>query len=139
MLTDSGEFHIFFLPPSHAMRARVREPHHRRTVAANTLAGATRAQTPVDRKVSERRNSSAAEAVPNTVQSAQLAAQIHRKLNTIIIPAIAFLRKRSVDLDTTEPDPAKRGVNIVLNIAIRLPPLLVPPARTSLKIPARCE
>ena len=103
-------------------------------IAVLTLAGATRAQTPVDRKVSEHRNSSAAEAVPNTVQSAQLAAQIHRKLNTIIIPrlelreatareAIAFLRKRSVDLDTTEPDPAKRGVNIVLNIA-------APPAPT---------
>lgn len=50
---------------------------------------------------------------------------IENKLNNIIIPriefndttireAIAFLRRRSVELDTTETDPTKKGVNIVL-------------------------
>lgn len=49
------------------------------------------------------------------------------KLSRIIIPqiqfrdasvreAIEFLKQKSVELDTTEPDPAKRGVNIVLKL-----------------------
>lgn len=54
-------------------------------------------------------------------------AAITSKLNRIIIPrvefkeatvrdAVDFLKKRSVDLDTTESDPARKGVNIVLQI-----------------------
>jgi hypothetical protein len=50
-------------------------------------------------------------------------AGVQRKLNGIIIPklefrettaaeSLAFLEKRSRDLDTAEPDPAKRGVKI---------------------------
>ncbi len=52
---------------------------------------------------------------------------ITNKLNRIIIPkinfndatvreAIDFLKQKSVVLDTSEPDPAKRGVNIVLKL-----------------------
>jgi len=53
--------------------------------------------------------------------------QIQKKLNQIIIPnidlknvsvkdAIDFLRERSRALDTTEPDPNKRGVNVILRL-----------------------
>lgn len=52
---------------------------------------------------------------------------INRKLDDIIIPridfqdvtireALDFLKQKAVSLDTTESDPAKRGVNLVLNI-----------------------
>ena len=52
---------------------------------------------------------------------------ITTKLNRIIIPkiefrdatvreAVDFLKEKSRDLDTTEPDPARRGVNIVLQL-----------------------
>ncbi|HWB60024.1 MAG TPA: type II and III secretion system protein, partial [Chthoniobacteraceae bacterium] len=53
---------------------------------------------------------------------------IQNKLNRIIIPqinlrdatvrdAIEYLRRKSIDLDTTESDPAKKGVNIVLKLS----------------------
>ena len=53
--------------------------------------------------------------------------RIQKKLATIIIPklefreatireAVDYLKKRSVDLDVTEPDPARKGVNIVLKL-----------------------
>ena len=52
---------------------------------------------------------------------------IQNKLNHIIIPkiefreatvreAVAFLHQKSVELDTTESDPARKGVNIVLKL-----------------------
>jgi general secretion pathway protein D len=52
---------------------------------------------------------------------------ITAKLNRIIIPkiefkdasireAVEFLKEKSVDLDTEEPDPTRRGVNIVLQL-----------------------
>tara|TARA_R110002096_G_scaffold318022_8_gene512422 strand:- start:2489 stop:4708 length:2220 start_codon:yes stop_codon:yes gene_type:complete len=58
---------------------------------------------------------------PNPIDNLTL----QQKANTIIIPslqfqdtplkdAIAFLRARSKQLDTTEPDPAKKGLNILL-------------------------
>ncbi len=62
--------------------------------------------------------------------------RIEAKLNKIIIPklefreatireAVDFLKKKSIDLDTQEPDPTRRGVNIVLRLegagAIGLP------------------
>ena len=54
-------------------------------------------------------------------------ARINAKLNRIILPrlefreatireAIDFLKKKSVELDTQETDPARRGVNIVLKL-----------------------
>jgi hypothetical protein len=50
---------------------------------------------------------------------------LQQKINSLIIPsinfnnatieeAIQFLRQRTQELDTSEPDPAKRGVNFVL-------------------------
>ncbi|MDB6155040.1 MAG: type and secretion system protein [Chthoniobacteraceae bacterium] len=53
--------------------------------------------------------------------------RIEQKLNRIIIPklefreatireAVDFLKKKSIDLDTQEPDPTRRGVNIVLKL-----------------------
>lgn len=66
---------------------------------------------------------------PSGAQTASGAgtAEIHRKLNAIIIPrlefreatieeAVEYLRRRSVELDMAEPDPGKRGVNIVLKL-----------------------
>lgn len=66
---------------------------------------------------------------------------IKEKLDHIIIPqlnfrdatvadAIEFLRKKSVDLDTTETDPLRKGVNIVLKLDVTNPinPAAVPPA-----------
>ena len=55
--------------------------------------------------------------------------KVARKLNTIIIPrldfrdatvreAVDFLKKKTADLDTAEPEPAKRGMSVVL----KLPP-----------------
>ena len=55
------------------------------------------------------------------------AAKLTRKLKAIVIPrldfrdatvaeAVEFLKKKSAELDTAEPDPAKRGVNFVLNL-----------------------
>jgi len=55
-------------------------------------------------------------------------AQINRKLDDIIIPkidfqeasvaeALDFIKQRAAALDTTEPDPARRGINIVLKLA----------------------
>jgi len=52
---------------------------------------------------------------------------ITNKLNRIIIPKVAFtnatireavefLKQKSVELDTTETDPSRRGINIVLNL-----------------------
>lgn len=60
-------------------------------------------------------------------QDAAGTARINAKLNRIIIPrlefkdatireAIDFLKKKSVDLDVQEPDPTRRGVNIVLRL-----------------------
>ena len=59
--------------------------------------------------------------------SSQPAEIIKTKLDHIVIPeiklreatvaeAIAFLRKKSVELDTTETDPARKGVNFVLKL-----------------------
>ncbi len=52
---------------------------------------------------------------------------IQNKLNSIVIPvlelreatvrdAMEFLHQKSVELDTTEPDPSRKGVNIVLKL-----------------------
>lgn len=60
-------------------------------------------------------------------QPSSSTAAIQNKLNSIYIPkvefkdatvreAIDFLKKKSVDLDIREPDPARRGVNIVLQL-----------------------
>jgi general secretion pathway protein D len=60
-------------------------------------------------------------------QSVRDTTAITNKLNRIIIPriefrdatvreAIDFLKQKSRDLDTTEPDPSRRGVNIVLKL-----------------------
>ena len=54
-------------------------------------------------------------------------AKINAKLNRIVIPklefkdatireAVDFLKKKSADLDTQEPEPSRRGVNIVLKL-----------------------
>jgi hypothetical protein len=59
-------------------------------------------------------------------------AYIVGKLRTIVIPSVAFqdatleeavdfLRKRSVELDTTELDPARKGLNIVVRRAAEKP------------------
>jgi general secretion pathway protein D len=65
--------------------------------------------------------------IDNNPTTTGLTQRIQRKLDTIIIPrlefreatireAIDFLKQRSVQLDTAESDPAKRGVNIVLRL-----------------------
>ena len=70
---------------------------------------------------------------------AQLTDRIRHKLDTIIIPklelreaslreAIEFLKRKSVEFDTAEPDPTKRGVNIVLRIDGQ--PTAAPPANS---------
>ncbi len=62
---------------------------------------------------------------------------LHHKLNTILIPklefreatireAVDFLKQQSFALDTAEPDPAKRGVNIVLRLEEPLPGTIDP-------------
>ncbi len=62
-----------------------------------------------------------------SIESHGLAGRIRRKLDTIIIPklefreagvreAVEYLKRKSVEFDTAEPDPTKRGVNIVLRI-----------------------
>jgi general secretion pathway protein D len=62
-----------------------------------------------------------------TTQTQEGTQRITQKLNRIIIPrlefreatireAIDFLKKKSVDLDTAETEPARRGVNIVLRL-----------------------
>lgn len=54
-------------------------------------------------------------------------ARLTQKLQSIVIPhldfrdatvaeAVDFLRMKSADLDTAEPDPVKRGVNFILNL-----------------------
>lgn len=64
---------------------------------------------------------------------------IQNKLNRIIIPkiefhdatvreAIDFLKQKSRDLDTTEPDPTRRGVNIVLKLDSGVSSSSMPPA-----------
>ena len=61
---------------------------------------------------------------------------ILEKLNSIIIPridfkdttieeAVDFLRQRAMELDATEPDPAKKGINLVV----------VPPPQTTAEGP----
>ncbi|MEO7318010.1 MAG: hypothetical protein ABIZ56_03365, partial [Chthoniobacteraceae bacterium] len=85
-------------------------------VVALTLAGATRAQ---DR--SRGKTEAAITEKPATIT----AEQITKKLNAIVIPklqfldatvaeALDFLKKKSAELDTTEPDPARRGVPFFL-------------------------
>ena len=65
--------------------------------------------------------------VISTGQAASNTAAIQNKLNTIIIPkvefkdatvreTIDFLKTKSRDLDIREPDPSRRGVNIVLQL-----------------------
>ncbi len=80
---------------------------------------------------------------------------IKEKLDHIIIPqlrfseatvadAIEYLRKRSVDLDTTETDPLRKGVNIVLKLdatpglgaAVAAPAEAVPGGVGAVPIPA---
>ena len=64
-------------------------------------------------------------AMDSTGPDANKAENIRNKLRRIIIPqirfadaslrdAIEFLHRKSIDLDTTEPDPVLKGVNIVL-------------------------
>ncbi len=96
-------------------------------IAALTLAGATRAQAPIPSKppASPERRVGGSE-------------QIQKKLSALIIPrlelrdatvqeALNFLQRKSIDLDGAEPDPAKRGVKIVLNLAAPLDPTIDPP------------
>lgn len=82
------------------------------SLIALALTGATRAQGPTDGRT--------------TAQPAPVA-EIRRKLDTIVIPkvefreatiadALSYLVRQSVELDTAESDPAKRGVKIVLNL-----------------------
>jgi general secretion pathway protein D len=63
----------------------------------------------------------------DNTQDAAGTARITAKLQKIILPrlefreatireAIDFLRKKSIELDVTEPDPAKRGVSFVLKL-----------------------
>jgi hypothetical protein len=63
--------------------------------------------------------------VPGTEANADAVAMIQRKLSAIIIPrlefrdasireAADFIRRKSVELDTAEPDPSKRGISIIL-------------------------
>lgn len=65
--------------------------------------------------------------IPTSEGDAAGTARITAKLNKIIIPklefkeatireAVEFLKKKSQDLDTSEPDPAQKGVNIVLKL-----------------------
>ena len=65
--------------------------------------------------------------VIGTQQAASSTAAIQNKLNTIIVPkvefkdatvreAIDFLKQKSRELDVREPDPSRRGVNIVLQL-----------------------
>lgn len=65
--------------------------------------------------------------IDNRPTEAGLTQRLQRKLSTIIIPrlefreatireAVDFLRRKSVELDTTETDPSQRGVNIVLQL-----------------------
>ena len=77
---------------------------------------------------------------------------ITAKLNRIIIPkldfhdatireAIDFLKEKSIQLDTEEPDPTRRGVNIVLqlettpDVGESLPPVSAPAAPVAPAIP----
>ena len=70
------------------------------------------------------------------------------KLDTIIIPridftdssiveAINFLRKRATDLDDTESDPARKGVNIVLKLPTDSPDLAYPITLSLQDVPLR--
>jgi len=67
------------------------------------------------------------EAFNNTTTDVRHTEYITQKLNRIIIPkiefkdatireAVDFLKEKSRDLDTQEPDPTRRGVNIVLQL-----------------------
>ncbi len=75
---------------------------------------------------------------PPVTTSARSTDYITNKLNRIIIPkvelkdatvreAIDFLKQKSVTLDTSEPDPTKRGVNIVLKLDTGSSGAVVPP------------
>jgi general secretion pathway protein D len=72
-------------------------------------------------------NAGAETFIYENTQDAAGTARINAKLQKIIIPrlefreatireALDFLRKRSVELDTTETDPAKKGVSFVLSL-----------------------
>lgn len=89
-------------------------------VALLTLVGATRAEVPAKPAVAAGEKS-AKEVNFDTPGKAE----VRRKLETILIPradfdsttldeAVGFLRKRSVELDVSEPDAAKRGVNFMI-------------------------
>jgi len=69
------------------------------------------------------------ETLNNTSVDVQHTAYITAKLNRIIIPkldfndatireAVEFLKQKSIQLDTQEPDPTRRGVNIVLKLDV---------------------
>ncbi|MDF1858870.1 MAG: M56 family metallopeptidase [Verrucomicrobiales bacterium] len=64
--------------------------------------------------------------VEPTAPELALAAELEKKMESIIIPklefsdtplsdALRFLRQKSVELDVEEKDPAKKGINIILN------------------------
>lgn len=90
------------------------------------------------------------EAIVQTKVDTRGTEAITNKLNRIIIPkiefreatvreAIDFLKQKSRELDTQEPDPTKRGVNIVLKLdsgpAMAAPAPAAPPAESSSAIP----
>ncbi len=132
------------------MRARVRAiAAHRRAhpawgvlgaglIGALTAVGATRAESPP-------LIPAAATPQPRTDAAS---ARLRQKLNAIIIPrlefreatikeALDFLKQKSIELDTEEPDAAKRGVNIILNLAAPLDPSAekaVPPNPTDARV-----
>ena len=77
--------------------------------------------------------------VISSSQASSNTAAIQNKLNTIIIPkvefkdatvreAIDFLKQKSRELDVREPDPARRGVNIVLQLDAPAGTPVAPPA-----------
>jgi general secretion pathway protein D len=86
-------------------------------------------------------NVSAETTVIQNDQDAAGTARIMAKLQRIIIPrlefreatireAIDFLRKKSVELDTTESDPARRGVSFVLKLETAGPAAAAPAPST---------
>lgn len=115
---------------NHELKSRIMEiSSHRRNhpawragglllITVVTFFGATKAQEPEAREPEPK-------VVVDGVDPKGGKAIIERKLDAIVIPlismedtsleeAIDFLRVRSVELDTTESDPAKKGINFVI-------------------------
>jgi general secretion pathway protein D len=78
-------------------------------------------------------------------QDAAGTARINAKLQTIVLPrlefreatireALDFLKRKSAELDTTEPDPAKKGVSFVLKLDAA-PGVMAPPPEAAPAVP----